>query len=66
MHFDRGQIAAGQRVAQSEAGVGECAGVDNQAKNFGVSVFTDLVDNEALVVTLIKLHFYAERFGLFG
>jgi hypothetical protein len=64
--FDHGQIAAGDGIAQGEACVGERAGVDDQAEDLGIGVFTNLVDNKALVVALVELHFDAERFGFLG
>ncbi len=64
--FDHRQVAAGERVAQREAGMCECAGVDYQAEDFGVGEFTDFINDEAFVVRLVELHFHAEVGCCFG
>ncbi len=51
VHFYCRKAAAGDGVAQTDAGVGERAGVDNQAVRAGC-VLLEEVDERALVVRL--------------
>lgn len=66
VHLDYREVATGECVAQGEAGVGEGAGVDDQAEDFGIREFADLINDEAFVVGLVELHFHAKVGGLLG
>ena len=58
--LDHGKVAASECVAQGEAGMGECTGVDDQAEHFIIGELADLINDEAFVVRLIELHFHAK------
>lgn len=67
VHLDGGDLRTGEGVAQGEAGMGEGAGVDNDAMQFAVGIDgVDFVDDEAFVVGLVKLYGDAESLCFFG
>ena len=56
VHLNGWEVTACQCVSQCEAGMGESAGIDDQAENFRVRKFTDLINDETFVVGLIKFY----------